>query len=253
MNQKTITRLLFFLLIGIGICLTPVFSQKTQPTSSDDSIRAVVRNRIDQHESLRAAPISVSVADGVVTLAGTVRNLAERKRASREVEEVDGVTRVVNQLSVSAVNQTDQQLADEAARSIRSFVYYDIFDWVGGNVRDGVLTLNGFVREPWRKKEYESRMERVDGIREIRDELVVLPVSIYDDQIRQAAVRAIYGNPLFQRYARRALPPIHIIVEHGTVLLKGVVLTNVEKIQAGNLVRSQVLSLKVTNGLAVES
>ena len=42
----------------------------------------------------------------------------------------------------------------------------------------------------------------------------------------------IYSDSLFQRYAFRANPPIHIIVERGNVALTGAVGTEVEKRKA---------------------
>src|SRR5438128_7118882 len=50
-------------------------------------------------------------------------------------------------------------------------------------------------------------------------------IKSFDDQIRWAASRAIYRDPMFTAYAIQANPPIHIIVENGKVTLKGMVAT----------------------------
>jgi len=52
----------------------------------------------------------------------------------------------------------------------------------------------------------------VAGVSKIENEIKVLPLSSYDDQIRVRALRTIYGSSNFNRYALGANPPIHIIV-----------------------------------------
>jgi hyperosmotically inducible protein len=69
----------------------------------------------------------------------------------------------------------------------------------------------------------------------VRNELGVLPVSRYDEELRYRIARAIYGNSNFWHYAAMASPPIHIIVERGHVTLTGVVNSNVERMLARSL------------------
>lgn len=88
---------------------------------------------------------------------------------------------------------------------------------------------------PYKKQDLERRVGRIDGLRELRSDLRVLPVSPYDDELRSRIARAIYGNPSFWNYAAMAHPPIHIIVERGHVTLTGVVNSNVERMLARSL------------------
>jgi osmotically-inducible protein OsmY len=55
------------------------------------------------------------------------------------------------------------------------------------------------------------------------DEIHVLPTSGFDDQTRVAVARAIYTQPLLQKYAMDPQRPIRIVVENGKVTLYGVV------------------------------
>ena len=150
-------------------------------------------------------------------------------------------------------DRTDRQIAADVVRSIRSFVFFDIFDWLEGEVNNGIVNLKGWVREPWRKKDYQRRVESVPGVRQVDNKIEVLPHSIYDDQIRVAAARSIYGHPSFVRYANRVLPPIHIVVNNGKIALKGAVASKVERQLAEVLVRSGVLSFEVVNDLTVDT
>ena len=72
-------------------------------------------------------------------------------------------------------------------------------------------------------------------------------------QLRLAAARSIYGDAFFARYANRALPPIHIIVENGKIILEGAVANPLERQLAETMVRSRVLSLGVVNHLTVDT
>ena len=74
---------------------------------------------------------------------------------------------------------------------------------------------------PYKKTEIERRVARIDGVREMKSSINVLPVSQFDEDLRYRIARAIYGNPSFWNYAAMSNPPIHIVVENGRVTLTG--------------------------------
>jgi hyperosmotically inducible periplasmic protein len=152
-----------------------------------------------------------------------------------------------------AVSYTsDGRLAEEVAHAIRMYPWYDVFDWVEGTVQNGVVTLTGDVREPFHKDDYAKMVARIPGVKQVNNELGVLPLSTFDDQIRRAAASTIYRDPMFTAYAIQANPPIHIIVENGKVTLKGVVANPMQKQIAEAKVRTNVMAFAVTNDLKVE-
>ena len=69
----------------------------------------------------------------------------------------------------------------------------------------------------------------------MRNQIAVLPVSQFDDELRYRIARSIYGNSNFWNYAIMANPPIHIVVEHGRVTLTGVVQSEVDRMLARSL------------------
>jgi len=75
----------------------------------------------------------------------------------------------------------------------------------------------------------------VAGVSTVRNEIDILPVSPFDDELRARIARAIYGHASFWHYAAMVNPPIHIIVEDGNVTLTGVVQSNVERMLARSL------------------
>ena len=132
-------------------------------------------------------------------------------------------------------DRRDLRLAEEISAAVRMYPQFTIFDDVSGTVEAGVVTLTGKVTMPYKREQIQKRVARIDGVREIRNEISVLPVSIFDDNLRRRVARAIYGNPSFWSYAAMANPPIHIIVENGHVTLTGMVNSNVERAIARSL------------------
>lgn len=130
--------------------------------------------------------------------------------------------------------------------------YLSIFDNIGFQVDGSKVTLMGQVTRPTLKKGAERVVENIEGIREIDNQIEVLPVSPNDDRIRQAVARAIYYHPTFTRYSFQAVPPIHIIVENGDVTLEGVVNSESEKDVAGLRANGVAGVFSVTNNLRVD-
>jgi len=161
------------------------------------------------------------------------------------------VTSFVLAAPAFAQGRPDQQLADEIAANVRNYSRFGIFDHVAGRVDDGVVVLTGKVTMPYKKQDIERRVARLDGVREVRSEITVLPVSIQDDELRYRVSRAIYGNPTFWNYAGMAHPPIHIIVENGRITLTGCVNSEVEKTLAYALAQVEG-SFGVKNELRID-
>lgn len=130
------------------------------------------------------------------------------------------------------------QVFNDVAKEVRRYVHFTIFDDVNASVQDGIVTLTGRVTMPYKMADLERRVARVEGVTAVRNELSVLPVSPFDDELRYRIARAIYGNPSFWSYAAMVNPPIHIVVERGHVTLTGVVNSNVERMLARSLATS---------------
>jgi hyperosmotically inducible protein len=79
---------------------------------------------------------------------------------------------------------------------------------------------------------------KVAGVTRVENRITVLPVSLFDDDLRYAIARAIYGSSAFWPYASMSNPPIHIVVERGRVTLTGVVNSEVDRMLARSLASS---------------
>lgn len=152
----------------------------------------------------------------------------------------------------NTIDRKDVQVARDVATSVDRYTQFTIFDDVNAYVKDGVVTLSGKVTMPYKRNDIAKRVAKVDGVREVRDEIAVLPVSQFDDELRYRIARSIYGNSNFWNYAIMPSPPIHIVVEHGRVTLTGVVGSNVDRMLAQALA-TQFGALSVTNALKTDA
>ena len=130
--------------------------------------------------------------------------------------------------------------------------FYGIFDYVAGSVEDGVVALTGYVTHDYKASKMVEFVSRVAGVKEIQNQVEVLPVSALDDRLRVSLATNIYGNPLFWNDATRLVPPVHIIVDSLHVTLSGVVFSEVEKRVAADIVRQTPGVLSFQNTLEIE-
>ena len=143
----------------------------------------------------------------------------------------------------------------EVRHELVTLPYYGVFDWLEFEVGpDNKVVLRGQVVRPTTKSDAEGRVREVEGVAQVVNEIVVLPVSRHDEQLRLVLYRTIYGSnsPLF-RYATQTVPPIHIIVRNGRAALKGVVATKGDSNLAYIRARGVPGLFEVTNELKAES
>ena len=159
---------------------------------------------------------------------------------------------VLQSAPASAAQAGDAALSHAAIRSVSTYSRYTVFDDVSVKVESGEIFLSGKVTQPLKKDELGRRLAEIEGVRSVRNDIEVLPVSIGDDRLRRSVARAIYGSPTFWRFAAMPNPPIHIVVEHGRVTLTGVVPTSVERAVAQSLATGHG-ELSVVNQLRTDA
>lgn len=169
---------------------------------------------------------------------------------------------LVPALRASAATRTNghtqkspQVIAQEVRQRLVLLPYYDLFDWLEGDVSaEGVVTLRGQVVKPVTKTDAESAIRGIEGVEKVVNEIEVLPVSEDDARLRVVMYRALFGwtSPLFH-YATQAVPPIHIIIKNGYVTLKGVVATPQESEIAFMKANGVSGLVEVKNELKVEN
>jgi hyperosmotically inducible protein len=145
------------------------------------------------------------------------------------------------------------RLMEEVRHQLVLLPYYDVFDNLAFEIKDiDTVVLMGQVTRPTLKSDAENVVRRIEAVGKVENKIEVLPLSPNDDRIRIATYRAIYTKPGLDRYALRAVPPIHIIVKNGNVTLTGIVATEADKNLAGMMANGVSGVFKVTNDLRVE-
>jgi hyperosmotically inducible protein len=147
----------------------------------------------------------------------------------------------------------ENRIAREVRHQLVTLPYYGVFDDLAFRIEGGKVTLMGQVTRPTLKSDAENVTKRVEGVTQVDNRIEVLPLSSMDDQIRIAAYRAIYGDPVLStRYGFRAVPSIHIIVKNGNLTLEGVVANQGDRDIVNIRAKGVPNVFSVTNDLQVE-
>ena len=146
-------------------------------------------------------------------------------------------------------------LGQRIHREIATIPNASIWDWIEAEVHnDGSVVLRGEVTRPTVKDDAEHRLKHLEGVTIVTDEIKVLPLSGFDDEIRLAVYRSLFNrNSTLNMYAMGANPSIHIIVDNGTVTLKGIVANAMDRQIAGMAANGVSGVLKVENDLQLAS
>ena len=151
------------------------------------------------------------------------------------------------------LNRVRSHLAEEVRHRLVLLPYYGVFDNLAYQIKDiDTVVLTGQVTRPSLKSDAENAVRKIEGAGKVENQIEVLPLLPSDDRIRVATYVAIYSRPGLDRYAWRAVPPIHIIVKNGNVTLMGVVATEADKNLAGIMANGVSGVFKVTNDLRIE-
>ena len=149
-------------------------------------------------------------------------------------------------------SRKDLQVFNDVANQVNRYTQLTIFDSISASVDEGRVVLTGWVTMPYKRDDIERRVRKIDGLAAVDNQIEVLPVSPFDDELRFKVARAIYGNSLFWGYASMANPPIRVVVNRGHVTLEGVVQSNVERMLARSLA-SGLGAFDVKNALKTDA
>lgn len=151
--------------------------------------------------------------------------------------------------------RANANLGQQVRHEIRMLPYSSIWDWIEADVRDdGTVILRGDVTKPVNKSDAEYRVRHIEGVTNVTNDIRVLPLSPADDAIRVGVYRSLFNrNSTLSGYALGPNPSIHIIVDNGTVTLKGAVSSSMDKQLAGVAANGVFGVFKVENDLQLET
>lgn len=171
-------------------------------------------------EKIDASDIDIRISNGVIELVGSVPTVEQRNLASQIAWSLEEVTEVNNLLQIRLGGDEAEPISDEEINSELSSNLLTnpliTTDEIEVMVEDGVVTLQGSVKEYSEKVRAEQEAEKIVGVTDVRNELTVVPnESINDQKIADRIVAVLQES--------RHIQPekIDIKVENGNVILEG--------------------------------
>ena len=184
--------------------------------------RAVERELLLSHR-VPSHWIDVQTDGGIVTLTGSVDNLLARDRATELARSLKGVRAVVNRVTVQTPPRPDLKIRNDVIGALAADPVADAYEVIV-KAQDGVVTLNGKVQS-WVEKQLAERLVKgVNGVREVKNEIIFEPATSRTDSEIAADVRSrLKWNPRIDDGL------IKVEVKEGEVFLKGAVGSAAEK------------------------
>lgn len=146
----------------------------------------------------------------------------------------------------------EKSLQEQVRKELVTLPYTGVFDNLAYKVEGSTVNLYGQVVRPSSRKDAERRVAKLDGVTNVVNNIEVLPLSPFDDQIRRQALRQISNQGSLYRYFLGANPSLRIIVKNGNITLEGVVANRGDSRLAYIAASSVPNSFSVTNNLVVE-
>jgi osmotically-inducible protein OsmY len=214
---------------------------------TDKEIRQDVVAELDWAPSIRDEDVAVAVREGVVTLAGTVDNYAQRYAAERAVTRVTGVKAIVNDLRVqlpTASTRSDPDLAHAALQTLQWHTEVPA-DRIVVKIVDGWLTLEGKVEWYYQRAAAETALRGLKGLKGLVNLITVAALPAASD------VKSSIESTL-KRQAELDAARIAVETSGQEVTLRGTVRSLAEKRDAERAAWNARGVSVVRNELAVE-
>lgn len=147
---------------------------------TDATITAKVKSKLASSAETSALNINVDTNAGVVTLTGTAQTQAEKAEAEQLARNTEGVTRVVNNITVipsatgEGSGQTGMAASDITILSkIKTRYVSEGIIGTNVDVSNGVVTLRGEVENAQEKARAESIARSIDDVKSVNNMLVI--------------------------------------------------------------------------------
>ena len=213
---------------------------------SDAQIHKDVVDELAFEPSLDSGKIAVAVADGVVTLSGSVPNFFEKWHAEGAVKRVNGVQGVAEELTVSlfsGMEQSETEIASAAASALEwdSAIPQDCIEV---KVENGWITLTGKLEWQYQSQRAAEDVAHLRGVKGVTNLIVVTPI-VSPTDVRAKIVAAL------ERSAELDASRVRIEVSAGSVTLRGSLSTWGERDAATRAAWSAKGVTGVTNDIIV--
>jgi hyperosmotically inducible protein len=150
------------------------------PEHSDEWIAVKVRSELLVKANVSATSTTVDVKDGVVTLTGTVKNLAQKDLTEAYAKDIDNVKAVRNDLTVMAPAPGDTMADTMDDASITSQVKFSLLSHRSTSAmatkvitENGVVTVTGVADSDAEKSLVSKIAQDTRGVRSVVNDMTV--------------------------------------------------------------------------------
>ena len=160
-------------------------------------------------------------------------------------------------VSVEAQSVSDpatvQSIERQVHKKILRLPYYEVFDHIGFSVNGDTVTLTGKVRNATNKRDAGAYVKDVPGVRNVINNIEILPVGSFDESIRFNLYRTLANSGGLSRYLWTVNPSVRLIVDRGHVSLEGFVASRGDYNTMNILAHGVPGVFSVTNNLVVDN
>jgi len=163
-------------------------------SATDASITYWVRDALRNDPRIDVTDIMITTKFGIVSLAGSVTNLAAKQYADLEAKKIHGVASVENNLVLSPLGIPDAAIEQQIRRRL---VNSAVIESQGIQVKvvNGTAWLTSSVATWTEGQEAELLVGETRGVREIKNEIIVdLPMKRNDQEIQADVLAALARN-----------------------------------------------------------
>jgi osmotically-inducible protein OsmY len=247
--MKTYTRIALLLAATLPVALfasTATDSKIEDAAKASYNYRTVLEGRVD-----------VKASDGVVTLTGTVQDKDDRALAEDTVENLPGVVRVDNQISVVAAvpEHSDAWIAMKIRGEL--LVKANVSATATKvDVMDGVVTLTGTADNQAQKDLTGLYAKEIDNVKSVRNQIVVVTPTdsgnSVGDVVDDASITSQVKFALLSHGSTSALAT-KVITENAVVNISGVATSDAQKALVTKIAQDTRGVKSVVNDMTVKS
>lgn len=207
--------------------LIQVVGLPLQASEVDSRIEASAKNSYNFKTYLKDDKIKVASADGVVTLTGSVSEDYHKALAEETVSGLPGVKNVNNQLTVVGDQPTEQSdnWISMKVKTALTFHKNVSATETGVHTQNGIVTLSGKTDSEAQKQLTTEYTKEVEGVKEVRNELVVTKSAksagaTLGAKVDDASITAQIKASLLFHKSTSALAT-KVVTKNGVVTLRG--------------------------------
>ena len=214
-----------------------------------DEVAKKIESKINSQKKVHIDHLKVLHNAGTVYLEGVARVFGSKYMAEKIAADQKGVSKVDNQIAVTADEISDEEIQTDLIAAIRKEMRTEPFDSISVKSRGGFVTLLGTVRDITMIDKAFDEAIWVRGVRGVENKIEATPVSSSDDRLRITILRRLEAQ--YPRYFV-GRPSILILVSRGRVTLQGNVSSEIERQQMASSIRSLFGVLSIDNQLRVQ-